>query len=154
MATKPTKSFIKRILQAVKKSKRKYLPLANLSRLMGVYPDVLSDALVYFEPMIKLDESINVVSLVPMMEKYCEPEPLPPDVEKAKRVVVSKKEISQYASIGDFVYKKFTNVGGLVDMSTRLSDEDLKILSKLVETEIESRKPKKKAKRRSKKAKK
>lgn len=147
MAAKPTKTFIRKIVTEIKKSKRKYLPVANLSRLMGLYPDVIDDALVYFEPMIRLDDSINTVDLLPAMEEYIAPEHGPENEEKPKRVVVTQKAMGEYSSIGDFVSKKFTNIGGLVQVSTVLSDEDLKILQKLVESEVNARKPKKKGKK-------
>ena len=108
--------------------------------MVGLYPDVLADTLSYFEPVIRLDPTINMRDLVPAMKEFLV-EPMKPVVaNKPKRVVVSKKELGQYASIGDFVLKKMTNVGGLVEPSTRLSDYDLLILEKLVSNEIAKRK--------------
>jgi len=137
---KPTKADVKRILGGINRSKKKYLSLEALSRLVGLYPDVLADTLSYFEPVIRLDPTINMRDLVPAMKEFLV-EPMKPVVaNKPKRVVVSKKELGQYASIGDFVLKKMTNVGGLVEPSTRLSDYDLLVLEKLVSNEIAKRK--------------
>lgn len=147
MTPKPTKSLIKDIVQTIKKSKRKYLPVINLSKLMGLYPDIVMDALVYFDPMIRLDQSINTIDLLPAMEEYLLPTPENEDVPKPKRVVVTKKEVDEYSSIGDFVYRKFTNVGGLVERNVILNDGDLRILQKLVAAEVNARKPKKKGKK-------
>ncbi len=55
----PVKAQVRKIVSALKQSKQKYVPVARLSKLVGVYPDVLTDTLVYFEPMIRLDETIN-----------------------------------------------------------------------------------------------
>ena len=137
---KPTKADVKRVLGALKRSKKKFVSLEALSRLVGLYPDVLGDMLSYFEPMIRMDPSINTRDLVPALQEYIA-EPLKPvDPNKPKRTVISKKELAQYSSIPDFVMKKMTNVGGLVDTSMKLTDEDLHILEKLVQNEINRRK--------------
>lgn len=137
---KPTKAEVKRVLGALKRSKKKFVSLEALSRLVGLYPDVLGDTLAYFEPMIRMDPSINTRDLVPAMQEYLA-EPIKPVVaNKPKRVTVSKKELSQYNSIADFVFKKMTNVGGLVDTSAVLSDEDLHLLERLVQLEVARRK--------------
>ena len=140
MNGKPTKADIKRILGGLKRSKKKFVTLDVLSRVVGLYPDVLADTLSYFEPMIRMDPSINIRDLEGQLKEYiAEPiKPVSPD--KPKRVVVSRKELSQYSSIPDFVLKKMTNVGGLVDTSAKLSDEDLLVLDKLVQGELKRRK--------------
>ena len=48
---KPTKADVKRVLGALKRSKKKFVSLEALSRLVGLYPDVLGDTLSFFEPM-------------------------------------------------------------------------------------------------------
>ncbi len=140
---KPTKAEVQRILGALKRSKKKVVDLEALSRLMGRYPDVLADTLSYFEPMIRMDPSINVRDLVPEMNAYLEV-PLKPKSEKPKKLAVRKSEVAKYSSIGEFVYHKMTSVGGLVDPSIRLSDTDLRILEKLVEAETKKRQKKSK----------
>lgn len=137
---KPTKAEVKRILGALKRSKKKFISLEALSRLVGLYPDVLGDTLAYFEPMIRLDPSINIRDLVPLFNAYLAEPMKPAASEKPRRVAVSKKELAKYSSIADFAYKKMTNVGGLVDTSIQLSDEDLRVLEKLVQNEINRRK--------------
>lgn len=145
MSQKPTKTLIRNIVSAIKKSKLKYLTVDRLSRLMGLYPEVLADALVLFEPMIKFDPSINTRDLLPQMEEYIAPKPRDPSAPK--RTVVTKKELSEYRSIQDFVYQKFTTVGGLLDQTAELSDHDLRALKKLVEEELAKRKRQEKRKR-------
>ncbi|MCR5348900.1 MAG: hypothetical protein K6E59_04755 [Bacilli bacterium] len=138
--TKPTKAEVKRVLGALKRSKKKFVSLDALSRLVGLYPDVLGDTLSYFEPMIRLDPSINTRDLVPLMQEYLAEPMRPSDPKKPKRPTVSKKELAKYSSIADFAFKKMTNVGGLVDTSMVLSDEDLLVLEKLVQNEMNRRK--------------
>ena len=137
---KPTKAEVKRVLGALKRSKKKFVSLEALSRLVGLYPDVLADTLAYFEPMIRMDPSINTRDLIPAMQEYLSEPMKPVSPNKPKKAPISKKEIAQYSSIADFVFKRMTNVGGLVDTSTRLSDEDLRVLERLVQLEIAKRK--------------
>lgn len=137
---KPTKAEVKRILGALKRSKKKFVPLESLSRLVGLYPDVLADTLSYFEPMIRMDPSINTRDLEPALNAYLA-EPMKPAAQtKPKRQNAPKKEVAKYASVADFVYKKMTSIGGLVDTSVRLSDEDLLVLQKLIQNEQNRRK--------------
>ena len=84
------------------------------------------------------------------MEAYLAPAPKKEGEKKEKRVVVTKKELRAYPTIGDFVYAKFASIGGLIDRTSPLSDEDLHILQKLVAQEIAARKPKKATKKKKK----
>lgn len=136
---KPTKAEVQRILGALKRSKRKVVDLDGLSRLMGRYPDVLANTLAYFEPMIRMDPSINIRDLTEAMEAYLE-EPIKAKPAKPKKLAVRNSEVAKYSSIGDFVYRKMTSVGGLVDPTISLSEEDLRILEKLIESERKKRK--------------
>ena len=99
----PVKAQVRKIVSALKQSKQKYVPVARLSKLVGVYPDVLTDTLVYFEPMIRLDETINTRDFMEAMEAYLAPAPKKEGEKKGKRVVVTKKELRAYPTIGDFV---------------------------------------------------
>lgn len=138
---KPTKAEVQRILGALKRSKKKMIGLEALSRLMGRYPEVLCDTLAYFEPLIRMDPSINVRDLTPQLEAYLE-EPMKPKKERPTRKPVRKAELTKYSSIADFVLHKLTSVGGLVDPTIRLSDEDLAILERLIQLEEKKRKKK------------
>jgi len=140
MNAKPTKAEVKRILGALKRSKKKFVNLDTLSRVVGLYPDVLADTLAYFEPMIRMDPSINVRDLEPLLREYLAEPMKPVAADKPRKATVSRKELAQYSSIPDFVFKKMTNVGGLVDTAVKLSDEDLLILDRLVQNEIKRRK--------------
>jgi hypothetical protein len=136
-------SHLERILSCLKKSSRKYLSLEALSRLVGLYPDVLGDELSYFEPMIRMDPSLNMKDLIPTLENYIASEKAKKvGEEKPKRQVARKKEIAEYPNIATFVYQKMTGAGGLVDPSLTLSDHDLHVLQKLVSREVSARKKK------------
>lgn len=142
MGSKPTKTEIRRIAGAIKRSKKKVIHLDALSRLTGLYPDVLGEKLREFEPMILLDDSINCRDLLPRLEEYLEApsENIKRKPASSKAPAVRKKDLAGYSSIADFVYKKMTSVGGLVDTSARLSDEDLALLKRLIENEQKARK--------------
>lgn len=149
MANTPSKNQIKRILLVLKKKNRKYASLDMLSQWMGLYPDVLADSIEYFSPMIRMDSSINLMSLIPEFEEYVKPTPQAKEDEeeepKTKRVVATTKEVDEFKSVSDFVYKKMTNAGGLIDQSYVLSEHDLRILQKLIGKELkEKKKPAKK----------
>ena len=138
----PTKALIKRILGGLKRSKIKFINLERLSRIVGLYPEVLGEALALFHPLILMDPEINIRDLEPQMKAYLE-EPIPETKAKkkaARELPVSKKELNSYSSIADFALKKLTNVGGLVDPTITLSDHDLRVLDKLVEAEQQRRK--------------
>ena len=139
----PTKAEVKRIIGALKRTNKKVVSLEVLSRLVGIYPDIIADVLAYFEPMIRMDPSINCKDLLPDLEKYVEA-PLTPNKPKEKRVVVKSSEVSEFASFSDFVYRKMTSVGGLIDPSYVLTEKDIKILEKLLKEEKARRKSKKK----------
>ncbi|MCR5079489.1 MAG: hypothetical protein K6B65_06225 [Bacilli bacterium] len=136
MAEKPTKTDVKKVVTALKRSKKKVVRLEALSRLTGIYPEILGARLSYFEPMILLDESINCKDFLPALVEYLE---VPSDPEKERAKPIRKKDLEPYGSVTDFVYKKLTSVGGLVDPTIRLSDDDLAILKRLIENEQKKR---------------
>lgn len=132
---------IKRALSALKKKNKKYVTIDMLSKWVGVYPDVLADDLVFFEPLIRMDPSINMNELVPAIEAYLAEDKKEENQEpKPKRVTAKKKDLLDYESIGDFVYKKMAGAGGLVSPSASLNDQDLAILARLVKEEQARRK--------------
>jgi hypothetical protein len=145
---KPALTRIKRILSPLKKSPKKVVTLDMLSRMVGLYSDVLADDLEYFAPLVRMDPSLNLKDIVPQLEAYiAEEEAVKSTEPKMKRVVATAKELNQYPTIASFVYVKMTSAGGLVDPSNRLSDEDLHVLKKLVDREVAKRKKEAKKKK-------
>jgi len=119
-----------------------------LSRMVGLYSDVLADDLEYFAPLIRMDSTLNMKNLVPQLQAFiAQEENVKAQEPKVKRVVATQKELNQYPNISSFVYAKMTSAGGLVDPSNRLSDEDLHVLKKLVDREVAKRKKETKKKK-------
>ena len=137
----PKVSDIKKYLNGLLKLNKKYVTSERLSKVVGIYPDVINEHLSYFEPLLAMDTEFNLMELVPTLKKYLV------DQEENKTLIkkpaIKKAEVEQYSSINDFIYKKMTSVGGLLDYNIVLSDKDLRVLRKLVNEEITNRKSKK-----------
>ena len=138
----PSVSVLKKYLSGMAKlPKAKYITSERLSRIIGIYPEVINETLSYFDPIIMMDYEFNLLELVPSIKKYIEDKeskraPTP------KPVVVKRNELEEYDSYFDFIYKKMT-IGGMIDRTAKLSDKDLKILKKLIVEELADRKAKK-----------
>jgi len=134
----PNIAVLKKYLAAMAKTKAKYVTTEKLSRILGVYPEIIAETLSYFDPMVNMDYEYDLTELIPAIEDYIEKaqekKPLP-----AKKNLVTQKILNQYSSLGDFIYKKMT-IGGLLDPNTELNDKDLKILKKLITEEQLKRK--------------
>ena len=133
------KTTAKKYLSAIENSKKRYLTCENLSSIMGVYPEVIAEQLSFFEPILAMDPSFDLKELIPSISKYIETEEA--KREKKEVIKVSKKELSEYKSVPDFLYKKMT-FNGLVDRNASLSEADLKALKKLVQKELDDLKNK------------
>ena len=138
----PNVKELKKYLNGMAKlPKAKYITSERLSRIVGIYPEVINENLAYFDPMVKMDYEYNLLELVPQMKKFIE-------AKEAKRaptpkpISVKKNEIDEYENYFDFIYKKLT-YGGMIDRNVNLSDKDLKILRKLISEELANRKAKK-----------
>ncbi len=127
------KTLAKKYLLSIKNYKKKYLTSETLSRVNGLYPEVINRDLSEFEPMLAMDPSFNLKDLIPAIEDYIASIELN---KKSSKHFEAKKESKKYLNVSDFVYKKMTVVGGLVDKNINLSIEDLKVLRKLVNEEL------------------
>ena len=58
--------------------------------------------------------------------------------------MIKKNDWEQFDSVSDFIYKRMTFTGGLLDRNVVLSDKDLRILKKLITEEQQARKNHKK----------
>jgi len=130
----PSVTVLRKYLTAMRKSKAKYITCERLSRIIGVYPEVIADNLSYFEPMIKMDTSLDLLTLVPSIKEYLRVEK-EKRVPKAPRVVATKKDMSEYESVSDFIYKKMT-YAGFVDRNKVLDEKDLRVLRRLIDAEL------------------
>ncbi|MBO4856610.1 MAG: hypothetical protein J5511_04505 [Bacilli bacterium] len=138
----PSVKDLKKYLQGMAKlPKAKYITSERLAHIIGIYPEVINENLSFFDPMIMMDYTFNLLELVPAIKKFIEDKenkraPVP------KPVVVKRNEVDLYESYFDFIYKKLT-IGGMIDKSAELTDKDLKILKKLITEELANRKAKK-----------
>ena len=138
----PSITVLKKYLSALTKIKAKYVTAERLSRVIGVYPEVINETLSYFEPMLMMDPDFNLLELVPAIKQYIE------DLEEKKTSPInpvdniSRKQIEEYESVVDFIYKKMS-VGGLIDRGAYLTDKDLRIIKRLAAEELKKRKGKK-----------
>ena len=138
----PNVKELKKYLQGMAKlPKAKYITSERLSRIVGIYPEVINENLSFFDPMIMMDYTYNLLELVPQVKKFIE-EKETKKVPVPKPVMVKKDEIDAYGNYFDFIYKKLT-YGGMIDRNAQLSDKDLKILKRLISEELANRKAKK-----------
>ncbi|MFA5442718.1 MAG: hypothetical protein WCX85_02130 [Bacilli bacterium] len=140
----PTLTNVRKYISAIKKSPRKYLTSEHLSKELGLFPDIINRTLSYFDPLVNMDFTFDIRILLPAMEEYV----LKLSEEKKKtrqpRIAVTKKEVSEFESINDFVLKKYVfESSGLFNRTAELSDADLRVLKKLVNLEQNERKSKK-----------
>ncbi len=141
MNNKPSVSTLKKYLNAMSKTKFKYVTAERLSKMVGIYPEVITDTLSYFDPMLVMDYEYNLLELIPQIKDYI-------IVQEEKKTPinrstsVTKKELHDYESVNDFVYRKMS-IGGMIDKSVELTDHDLRILKKLINEEQAKRKNKK-----------
>lgn len=139
----PNITTLKKYLVSLSKIKAKYVTADRLSRVVGVYPEIINENLSYFEPTLMLDNSFNLLELIPDIKKYINDEEEKKAATKlVKKEIVTKRDLEEYDSIPDFLYKKMTNGLGLIDRQANLSDKDLRTLKRLVNEELARRKKK------------
>lgn len=137
----PSVTILKKYLNLMTKNKVKYMTSERLSRLVGVYPEVINENLSYFDPMINMDPSYDLLVLIPQMKEYIQQEEEKKS-NNAPKVMATKRDVVEYESVTDFVYKKMT-FAGMVDRSLVLNEKDLRVLKRLVNDELASLKKKK-----------
>ena len=136
----PKLSEVKKYLSAIIKMNKKYVTSERLSKVVGIYPEIINEQLSYFEPTLMMDPEYNLLELVPTLKKYVVEKEEEKTNSLVKKAPVKKQQSEQFESIADFIYKKMTSAGGLFDRSVVLSDSDLKTLKKLISAEQASRK--------------
>ncbi len=139
----PTLTNVRKYISAIKKSPRKYLTSEHLSKELGLFPDVINRILSYFDPLVNMDFTYDVRTLLPLMEEYASKLNEESKRTRQPRVQASKKEVSAFESINDFVFKKYIfESSGLFNRGVKLNDADLRVLKKLVLLEQNERKSK------------
>lgn len=135
---------IKKYLNAILKMNKKYVTSERLSKVVGIYPEIINEHLSYFEPTLMMDPEFNLMELIPSMKKYVVEKEEEKSSTLIKKPAIKKQTLEQFDSVSDFIYKKMTLVGGLLDRSVILSDTDLRVLKKLIVQEQQARKKAKK----------
>ena len=137
----PSVSVLKKYLNAMSKNKVKYMTCERLSRIVGVYPEIIAENLSYFDPMLNMDHSYYLLALIPQIKEYISNEE-EKKAPSAPKVMATKKDVVGYESVSDFVYRKMT-FAGMVDRNLVLSEKDLRVLKRLVTDELAALKKKK-----------
>ena len=140
----PKLSEVKKYLSAIIKLNKKYVTSERLSKVVGVYPEIINEVLSYFEPTLMMDPEFNLMELVPAMKKFVNEKEEAKNTTLVKKAPINKRQLEQYESVSDFIYKRMTFTGGLLDRNVVLSDTDLRILKKLISEEQARRKNAKK----------
>ena len=135
---------VKKYLNAILKMNKKYVTTERLSKVVGIYPEIINEHLSYFEPTLMMDPEYNLMELVPLLKKYVVEKEEEKSSTLIKKPAIKKQTLEQYDSVSDFIYKRMTLVGGLLDRNVVLSDTDLRVLKKLIVEEQQARKKAKK----------
>lgn len=137
----PKVADLKKYLNGITRANKKYVTTERLSRVVGIYPEIIAEHLSYFEPTLLMDPDFNLMELVPAVKKFIiDKEEAKNNVQVNKKVAIKKKQLEEFESIQDFIYRKMTVAGGLLDKNAYLSDTDLRILKKLIVEEQGKRK--------------
>lgn len=127
---KLTKVKAKKYLLIMQKLKRKNITINDIAMSIGIIDSVIRDDLAYFDPIIRLDESYNVATLIAPLEKFINTK------SNAKMSVKKSKVRLIYDGVGDFVYKNMTIPGGIINRNASLNEQQLKDLKKIVNDEL------------------
>ena len=139
----PKVNELKKYLNGIIKVNKKYVTCERLSRVVGIYPEIIAENLSFFEPTLLMDPEYNLMELVPAIKKFIvDKEEAKSNASTHKQVSIKKKQLEEFESIQDFIYRKMTVAGGLLDKNAHLSDLDLRMLKKLIAEEQAKRKNK------------
>lgn len=125
MGSKLTKVNVKKYLDHIKKSGKKFFTAEMLSASIGIREDVIREDLAEFDPMIRLMDDYNLKDIVAPMEDFL-----------GKPMVVRDKPTVKYQSVMEFVIKNMTSNGDLLDKYMKLSKTQLKDLEIVVKKEL------------------
>jgi hypothetical protein len=124
-----------KIYEALLATSHPYVTADMLASTIGIYPDVINEALSLFNPVVTLDVTFNLKELIPQLEGFLQSD----KPRTTKRNRSQKMQDKAYASIADFVYEKMT-IAGIVDKDIRLTDQELRLAKRLITAELKSRK--------------
>lgn len=126
------KTSLKKYITIIKNSKKKVLTCEDVSLISGERVDVIKEHLSNYSPLLRFDSSINIKDILPFLEEdYKKLNVLP----KKKRKTIKKKDFENYNNTLDYIYKKMTIAGGMLNLGYTITIEDIKILRKLLKNE-------------------
>jgi hypothetical protein len=129
------RSTYQKIYDALVTSQQKYMTSEMLAQVIGLYPDVINEALSLFNPVVTLDITFNLKELLPQLEDYL----------KASKPMITKRnrapKINEktYDTFSAFVYEKMT-ISGIVDKNIILTDKELRLAKRIISAELKGRK--------------
>jgi hypothetical protein len=129
--------LLKKIVLQFKKTNQKYITVDDLSQQLGIYPEKISEVIAFFNPLILMDMTSNLRDNLTDMENYLTTKIQPKEMKKTKRI---RFDIKAYKSMLDYLYQHLT-IDGILDKTRQLTIAELKIIKKIINEEIKSKKP-------------
>jgi hypothetical protein len=129
--------LLKKIVLQLKKTNQKYITVDDLSQQLGIYPEKISEVIAFFNPLILMDMTSNLRDNLTDMENYLTTKIQPKEMKKTKRI---RFDIKAYKSMLDYLYQHLT-IDGILDKTRQLTIAELKIIKKIINEEIKSKKP-------------
>lgn len=129
------KTNTKKYIQVIKNSKRKVVTVDEVSKKTGKKSDLIRDNLVAFNPLINFDLNYDLHGILTDLENSLvefEREPI------KKRMSIKSIEVDKYKGILDYIYKKMTVAGGILDLGYKLNKKDIKLIKKLLKKDEEN----------------
>lgn len=129
------KTNTKKYIQVIKNSKRKVVTVDEVSKKTGKKSDLIRDNLVAFNPLINFDLNYDLHGILTDLENSLvefEHEPI------KKRMSIKSIEVDKYKGILDYIYKKMTVAGGILDLGYKLNKKDIKLIKKLLKKDEEN----------------
>lgn len=133
------KTNTKKYIQIIKNSKRKVVTVDEVSKKTGEKSDLIRDNLIAFNPLINFDLNYDLHGILNDLENCLASFELEP---VKKRMVVRSSEVDKYKSLLDYIYKKMTIAGGMLDLGYKLNKKDIKMLKKLLKRDEDNLKKK------------
>jgi hypothetical protein len=130
-------TLLKKIVLQLKKTNQKYITVDDLSQQLGIYPEKISEVIAFFNPLILMDMTSNLRDNLTDMENYLTTKIQPKEMKKTKRI---RFDIKAYKSMLDYLYQHLT-IDGILDKTRQLTIAELKIIKKIINEEIKSKKP-------------
>jgi hypothetical protein len=131
--SKTTMASYRKICEAIKNSKSKYVTAESLALEVGLFPEKISDLVSIFDPLASIDFSFDLRKILSALDLFAN------GGRSEKKAKTQPKNKTPYELLNDFVYEKMT-FSGVLDKSVILTDKDLRQIRVLAMNEIKARK--------------